>query len=296
MSTNFKAHAAVLTANLIYGANYLIAKEVMPEYLEPFAFIALRVSVAAVIFLALAYFLVKEKKVERKDKRMLLICAVFGVATNQLLFFKGLSITTPINAALMMTTNPVLVLLLAAVILKEKISLSKISGIVLGISGALTLILFGREFHYKDSTLLGDAMVFLNSLAFGLYLVLVKPLVQKYHPLTVMKWVYMFGIFMVWPFGFNEVSQTNFSTFPPEIWLGIAYVIIAVTVIAYTLNIFGLLKLSPSTVSTYIYSQPAFATLFSIIFGKDHPNLLHLLAAVLIFSGVYLVSRPSNAR
>jgi drug/metabolite transporter (DMT)-like permease len=288
-SSQILAHLSVLTANLIYGANYSIAKQVMPEFIKPFGFIVIRVVVTAVLFWGISIF-VRDKKVEREDMPRLFFCALFGVAINQLLFFKGLDLTSPINASLMMTTNPIMVLLVAGLLIREKITGRKIAGIIIGIAGASLLLLWGKEFSFQNASVAGDAFVLINSLSFGVFLIIVKPLMQKYNTLTVMKWVFLFGSILVLPFGYEEFNVIEWHTFSTSIWLATAYVVIGVTSLAYILNVYALKNLSPSSVSVYIYLQPLFATLFAIMLGKDYLNIMHFVAAALIFSGVFLVT------
>lgn len=289
MKANLRAHLSVLIVNLIYGANFSIAKQLMPEHIKPMGFIVARVIPSAVLFFVVSWFLPKEN-IERKDKWTLVWCALFGVAINQMLFFKGLSLTYPINGALIMTTNPILVLLMAALLLKEKIGWNKVVGIILGITGAATLILFGKKFSIHDDSVLGDFYIFVNSLSFAIFMIMVKPLMMKYHPLTVTKWVFFFGSFMVLPFGYSDFMQIQWTEFAPKLWACFLFVIIAVTFFAYIMNIYALRELSPSVVSSYIYFQPLFATAISLIMLEGKPNILELIAAVLIFTGVYLVS------
>lgn len=264
----------------------------MPEYIQPFGFIFIRVLFTALVFFGISAF-IKEKKVDREDFPRLFFCALFGVAVNQLLFFKGLDLTNPINASLMMTTNPIMVLLAASLLIREQITIRKIFGIVVGITGACMLLLWGKNFSWSHSSVMGDSMVLINSLSFGVFLIMVKPLMQKYHTLTVMKWVFLFGSVLVFPFGFSEFKQIAWSSFETSTWLAVAYVVIATTSIAYMLNTFALKNLSPSSVSIYIYLQPLFATFFAIMLGKDQLQAIHFFSAVLIFSGVYLVTSTS---
>ncbi len=280
---------SVLSANLIYGANYSIAKEVMPEFIKPFGFIVIRVLVSAMIFWLVGLF-IRDKKVESRDLVRLFFCALFGVAINQLLFFKGLDLTTPINASLMMTTNPIMVMIAASFLIRETITFRKIGGILIGITGATLLLVWGKEFSIYDASVLGDTFVLINSLSFGIFLIIVKPLMQKYNTLTVMKWVFLFGSILVLPFGYSEFTEIKWETFTTTIWLATLYVVIGVTSLAYILNVYALKNLSPSSVSVYIYLQPLFATLFAIFLGKDHLNMMHLAAAALIFLGVWLVT------
>lgn len=288
-SKTLTAHLALLGANIIYGANYSIAKSVMPEYVKPFGFIVLR-GIGAVLLFWLFHALVMKEKVERKDIPKLILCAVFGIAINQLMFFKGLSITTPINAAIIMTSTPVLVLLTASLMLKERITRSKIIGIISGITGALLIILVGKDFTFGSETMPGDLMVFINASSYGVYLVMVKPLMKKYHPLTVIKWVFLFGFFMVLPFGYKQALEIEWATMPAHALWGVAFVVICLTFLAYLFNSFALRTVSPSTVSIYIYSQPIFATTIAIALGNDSLTTLTVIAAILIFGGVYLVS------
>lgn len=264
----------------------------MPEYIQPFGFIFIRVLFTALLFFIISIF-IKEKKVDREDFPRLFFCALFGVAINQLLFFKGLDLTNPINASLMMTTNPIMVLVAAGILIREKITVRKVSGIVVGITGACLLLLWGKSFSWSHASVLGDSMVLINSLSFGIFLIMVKPLMQKYHTLTVMKWVFLFGSILVFPFGFSEFKLIQWSSFDTSIWLSVTYVVIATTSLAYMLNTFALKNLSPSSVSIYIYLQPLFATFFAIMLGQDQLQAIHVFSAVLIFAGVYLVTSTS---
>lgn len=283
------AHISLFVANLIYAINYTFAKDVMPDFIQPSGFILLRVTGAVTLF-SLFYFLFVNEKVEKKDVIRLAICGVFGVAINQLLFFEGLNLTTPINAAIIMTINPVLVIIMSALILFEKINIRKGIGIALGLVGASTLILNGGSVSGNTNFMLGNMFVFINAASYGLYLVLVKPLMQKYHPITVMFYVFGFGLLYVLPFGYTELLDVDWVSFPTIIIWEVLFVVVCTTVIAYLLNSSALKLLNPSTVSIYIYLQPVLATLFAIFRGSDSLDEMKIIAAVIIFVGVYLVS------
>jgi len=283
------AHISLFVANLIYAINYTFAKDVMPTFIQPSGFILLRVTGAVTLFL-IFYFLFVNERVEKKDIIRLAICGVFGVAINQLLFFEGLNLTTPINAAIIMTINPVLVIIMSALILFEKINLRKGIGIALGLVGASTLILNGGSVSGNTNYTLGNMFVFINAASYGLYLVLVKPMMQKYHPITVMFYVFGFGLLYVLPFGYTELMAVDWLSFPPIIIWEVLFVVICTTVIAYLLNSSALKLLNPSTVSIYIYLQPVLATLFAIFRGADALDEMKIISAIIIFVGVYLVS------
>lgn len=283
------AHLALLTVNIIYGVNYSIAKELMPDLIGPFGFIFCRVIGALLLFWI--FFTPKnDEKIKRKDWELLIVCGFFGIACNQLLFFYGLNLTTPVNAAIIMTTNPVLVLIMSAVLLKERISKTKILGIIIGLGGAVGLILHSQQFNFDTNNLSGDIFILLNAASYALYLVLVKPLMKRYKPSTVIKWVFLFGFVFVFPFGINEFSAVEWGSFSSNNWLSFLFVIICTTFIAYLFNIFGLKHLSPSVVSTYIYTQPLVATLVALILQKDPLDPEKIFFAIAIFAAVYLVS------
>lgn len=296
MSTRLKVHLALLTVNLIYGANYAIAKIAMPEYVTPFAFILIRVGLGTLFYLLLYTIFIREK-INSKDIPLFLICGLFGVAINQICFFKGLSITTEINAALLMITTPIIVIIFASIISKEKISTNNMIGIGLGIMGAL-LILKGRGafFTFSSKTILGDIFIFINAISYGFYLVLVKKLMQKYHPLTVISFVFLAGLIPVFFTGYNEVKSIKWNEFTPMVWYSIAFVIFFTTFLAYLLNIFALKNTSPALVGIYIYSQPIFAAIISIAMKKQDLNGLTVLAAILIFTGVYLSNKTGTKK
>ncbi len=295
ISKSLKAHLALFGANLIYGINYTVAKDVMPQHLLPSGFVVLRVIGASFLFWALGS-LYSNEKVEKGDWLRLVLCAVFGVAVNQLFFFEGLSRTTPINAGILMVVTPILVLVISNIILREKITFLKIAGIATGISGALFLLLAKGKGSFGNDTFLGDTFIFLNAASYAIYLVIVKPLMFKYHPVTVMKWVFLLGLLMVLPFGFNEFSAISWNNIPSFIYYEIIYVIVFTTFLAYLLNTYGLHHMNPSVVSIYIYLQPLLAAFIAVILGKDAIDFTKVISAVLIFTGVYLVSYMPNKK
>lgn len=294
MSANLKAHLAILGANIIYGINYTVAKDVMPDYINAFGFVLCRVLGTLILFWGIGFL--NYEKIERKDFLRLAACGFFGVFANQMAFLYGLDNTTPINASIIMISNPILVLIASAIILKNRITSFKLIGITLGILGALLLLTFKADFSFGSENIKGDIFIFLNAAAYGVYLVLVFPLMKKYNPLTVLKWIFTFGILFVFPFGIQDFIDISWSQFPVKIWLEFAFVILGTTFFAYLLNIYGLRNLNPSVVSTYIYLQPLFAAIIAIWSGKDTIDMVKIVATILIFSGVYLVSKRPKMR
>jgi len=285
-------HIAIFSANLFYGANFSIAKLIMPAHIKPFGFILLRVLGAAILFW-ITGFSVKEK-IDKQDYKRLFWCGVFGVAINQLMFFAGLNLTAPINAAIIMICTPILVLVVSHYLLKEVFKPIKFIGIALGITGALMLILSGNKAGFGNGNPLGDFFILINATAFAVYLVMVKPLIQKYHVITLSKWLFLIGLFIVFPFGYSELAQVQWHTFSLKLYIATAFVVIAVTYLAYLFNNYGLKQLSPGIVSFYIYLQPFLATVIAVFFGTDILTINKIIAAVIIFTGIYLVSKKTN--
>lgn len=293
MKNTTTAHLALLAANLIYGVNYTMAKIALPDYVQPFAFIVIRVSVAMALFWAVWLLFVRER-VERKDILRLMACGLFGVAANQSLFFLGLARTTEINASLIMITTPILVLVLSHFLLKEHINLQKVLGILLGAAGAYMLIGKGK-LAIHEGTGLGDLFVLLNAASYGMYLVLVKPLMEKYRPVTIISWVFLFGFLYTLPVGWQQFRAVAWDTFTWEVWASVIYVVVGTTFLAYMLNIFALSRVNPSIVSVYIYLQPLIATMVALSIGSDRLTVLKVLAGLLIFAGVWLASRKGRS-
>ena len=295
MNKTVLAHLALFAANLIYGANYTIAKEVMPDFVLPFGFILIRVLGALILFWSFSFFMNLEK-IDKRDLPIFILAGFFGVALNQMMFFKGLNITTPINASIMMITTPILVLVIASIALRERVTLLKLVGIILGFSGAVILLLVKGDLSFGSKYLMGNLFVFINATSYGIYLVIIKPLMQKYQPFTVIRWVFLFGFCFVLPFGYEQFSQVDWQNMPTEIYAAIAYVVVGTTFFAYSFNVIALKQLSPSVVSSYIYLQPILASFIAIAYGKDELNIVKVVSTVLIFIGVYLVSQPLKAK
>lgn len=300
MSNIFRAHLALFLVNAFYGANHIIAKGVMPNYLSPNVFILLRVAGASILFWIIKLLFVKER-VARKDVFLLAICAIFGVAMNQLFFFNGLNLSSSINAGIIMTINPILVVILSFFILKEKITWKKSVGILIGATGAVLLTLTAGT--GSGDSLLGDLFLFINAASYAIYLVLVKPLMKKYKPFTVITYIFSFGLLYVlfYPPTLMDLAETDFGQIPFDVVMKILYVIVGVTFLTYLLTVYGLKFLSPSVSSSYIYLQPVLVMIFTFLFGmwglsEDYTDTItfeKIGYMLVIFLGVFLTSSAS---
>ncbi len=280
------SHIALFFANTIYAVNYIVAKDVMPAYITPKGFILLRIFGASVIFFLIHRFWIKEK-LYKKDFGHLFICALFGVFINMLCFFQGLSLTSPINASLIMITTPVIVYLIAVFFSPKERNYIRLLGVLLGLLGATLLITNGSLSFTLNN--FGDILILINAFSYAIYLVLVKSLMKKYHPITVLKNLFFIGFIMILPIGWRDVIEINFMILPMDIIFKILFVIFFTTCLAYFLNIYAISRLRSSTVAFYIYLQPLLATLLAILLGKDILTMNKFLSAIFIFSGVYFV-------
>ena len=295
MSKRSWALIAATMVSLIYGVSFTIAKDVMPTYIKPFGFILLRVFGATILFWLISFFGPTEK-IQLKDFPRIIAAALFGVALNMLTFFKGLSFTSPISAAVIMVTTPIIVLILSAIIMKEKMIKRKIFGILLGLFGTGILILYGKSIGNAANAPLGNLLVFINAVSYAFYLIIVKKLMDKYNAFTFVKWIYTFGLLMVLPFGWSEYQEIQWAIIPTYILWEIVFVVLFTTFFTYLFNLVSMRELKPTTVSVFIYLQPLFATIFAISLGKDELTLVKIVSAVLIFVGVYLVTQKKKSQ
>ncbi|MGX7667332.1 DMT family transporter [Flavobacterium pedocola] len=295
MKARTYALMAAWTVALIYGVTFTIAKDVMPKHIDAFGFIFLRVGGSMLLFWLSSLF-VKTEKIERKDFPRILAAAFFGVAFNMLTFFKGLSYTSPIMGAVLMVTTPMIVLVLSAIIMKERMKKRKVLGILLGLAGTVTLILYGKSTINAPNASLGNLLVFVNALSYGFYLILVKKLMDKYNAFSFVKWIYLFGFLMVIPFGWGEFQAVDWHSVPTSALLKIGFVVVFSTFLTYLLNLLSMRELKPTTVAVFIYLQPLFASIFAIGLGKDEPSWVKLGSTLLIFIGVYLVTQKKTEK
>ena len=293
MSKRTWALIAATLVSIIYGVTFTIAKDVMPKYVAPFGFISMRVGGSVLLFWLVSFFGPKET-IDKEDYPRIVAAAFFGVAFNMLTFFKGLSYTSPIMGAVLMVTTPMIVLILSTFIMKERMQKRKVFGIVLGLAGTVTLILYGKSMVNAPNATLGNLLVFVNAISYGFYLILVKKLMDKYNAFTFVKWIYTFGFLMVLPFGWSEFHAISWATVPVDVLWKIGFVIVFSTFLTYLLNLISMRELKPTTVAVFIYLQPLFATIFAVSLDKDELTWVKLFSAVLIFAGVYLVTQKGN--
>ena len=292
MSRTTRARAGLLATNLFFAANLSAVKYFTGNNLiGAYAINLIRIGVSVFLFWVLFLFNTKKEKIEKKDIPKFIWCALSAIALNQMLFVKGLSYTFSIHASLLLLTSPILITFIAAWILKERINTTKIIGLVLGISGATILITSRKNTGPGNDILWGDILVLMSTVLYTIYFILVKPLMNKYSSLTVMRWTFTFGLIMIIPFCVTEFNAIPWHKFAwKEYWL-LFVLVIPGTFLAYIFNVYGIKVLGASVAGAYIYFQPVFAVTIATLFLKEDLELYKIVAGVLIFAGVYLVNR-----
>ncbi|MDG2491837.1 MAG: DMT family transporter [Flavobacteriaceae bacterium] len=296
MDKRILALLAAFGATTIYGLNHTIAKVIMPDYIGAFGLVMLRVVGATILFWSVSLFYPSEK-IDRPDFFRIGIATLFGMCINMLMFIKGLSLSTPINSSVIVTLTPIMVMILSAIFLKEKITIKRGTGIFIGFGGAALLILQGNnEMLNAPNIPLGNIMMFANAMCYGTYLVLIKPLTKKYSTITLMKWMFIGGVFLNLPITFTEITEVSWTTLPFEAIWRMAFVVVGTTFCTYLFNVYALRTLSPTTVGAFVYLQPLMGILFATYTGNDQLDLIKCAATVLVFIGVYLVTKkPKTA-
>ena len=293
MNKRTAAHLALLFTNLFFAINLSAVKHLTNLQLaKPFGINVIRVGVSMILFWIL--FLAKPVniKIARKDIGRFVLCAITGVVINQTLFIKGLSLTYSIHASLLMLTTPILIVFIAAWILRERISFIKLSGLALGITGAAVLVIGKENSGTGNSIVLGDILIIINAISYTFYFVLVKPLMLKYDPVVIIRWVFSFGFLLILPLGWIEFTQIQWQQFTRVDYTIMALIVIGGTFFAYLFNVYGIKILGASVAGFYIYTQPFFAAIIAMLFLKEELSMYKIVAAGLIFAGVFLANKP----
>lgn len=284
------AYAAAFGATLIYGLNHTIAKVIMPDYIGAYGFIMLRLLGAGILFWMVSAF-VPHERIQTQDYFRLFFAALLGMCINMLMFFKGLELSTPINSGVIITISPIMVLVLSFFFLDESIGWRKTLGILLGFAGAITLTVFGVEQQANAANIpLGNALFLINSTSYAAYLIVIKPLTQKYHTITLMKWAFLIGFFLSLPVTLSEFIKVQWAQLPFEAVWRMGFVVVGTSFLTYLFNVYALKILSATTVGVFIYLQPLLTIVYAVLTGHDTLDKIKVGATLLIFCGVYLVS------
>ena len=286
------AHIALFFTNIFFAINLSAVKHLTnSELVKPFGLNVVRIGVSVLLFWAMYLLKPVNIKIKKEDRLRLFLCAVCGIAINQLFFIKGLSLTYPIHAALLLLITPILIVFIAAWILKERLSFFKLAGLALGISGALVLI-FAKDINGNGANvLLGDLFIIINAVSYTIYFIIVKPLMLKYNAVVILRWIFTIGLILVLPFGWQEFIEIPWQAYTAIDFTSMALIVITGTFLAYLFNLYGIKMLGASVAGFYIYTQPVFAALIAMLFLHENLALYKIIAAALIFSGVYLANK-----
>lgn len=288
-----KAHVAMLSAQVVWGMNSPIAKIVLTAGVTPLFLNDCRMIGAAILFWIASLFLPSER-IERRDMIKIFFAAVFGIMLNQGMFLFGVRLTSPINASIISTISPIITMILAAIFLREPITKKKAGGVLIGGIGAILLITSSTLSSSQSGNIVGDILCILAQTCYSCYLVFFKDLTMKYSPATLMKWMFTYSAICVLPFTYHEFVNFETDTLTWAVAAGIAFIVIGATFFSYMLLPIGQKHLRPTVISSYNYVQPVVASIAAITWGLDQFNAQKVIAIVLIFLGVFMVTKSKS--
>ncbi|MCH2021117.1 MAG: DMT family transporter [Saprospiraceae bacterium] len=292
MKKEYLAHLFLIIESFLYAGSYIVANDAS-AFITPFELTLIRAIFAALIFGTVQFFVVREK-VEKNDLLLMALCSLFGITINNVLFFKGLSITTPVNASLLTLTAP-LFLILFAIVLRGEIELGKLVGVFIASIGGFFLIWGNIGLNSNlQNPVLGNVMVAAAAGSYAIYLYLIRPLLIKYHPLTILRWLFSFSIVFLCPICGWGIAEIKWNEFSSNVWIALGFILICITFITFLLNTFALKVLDASIVSTYIYTTPLFTAFIGITLEGQQSSFNLIISAILIIYGGYLVSQTNE--
>lgn len=290
-----KGHIAILTTNIIFGINIVVAKNVLSNgNIDALALTYFRILGATIAFWIASLF-VKREKLIVKDFVILFFASLFGIVINQTSFIVGLKTTSPIDASLIITLTPIITMLISAAYLKEPITSKKIIGVLIGCLGAVILIFSSKYLNVSGTrSWLGNSLCFLSSLAYACYLVFFRDFIKTKHPITLMKWMFLFSAILLLPIGIPKITAVDLRSINNLLGVEIIYVVLMATFLTYLLIPIGQKHLRPTTLTMYNYLQPIIAAILAIFLGQDNFGIEKVLAAILVFLGVYVVTQSKS--
>lgn len=287
---------AALGATLIYALNHTIAKDVMPTYIQGFGFIGIRL-IGATIAFWLFGLLMPKQHIDKADRSAFLRAAFFGMAINMLAFFKGLEYSTPINSTVIITTTPIMVFLFSVILLKENIRPKRAIGVLIGFLGALSLVLFSQQAPANAPNIsLGNFLFIANASTYGLYMIYVKPLSEKYNTIHLLKWLFLIGLLMTMPFTLPELLEVDFQQMPHSVWWRIGFVVLGTTFMTYLLMVYAIRHLRATSLSVFTYLQPIIGIVYAALVGADFMTPVKWIAMSLVLLGVFLVTKQEQPK
>ncbi len=293
-NTKVEAHLLLLLITIIAGANYSLLKQIVPSNIEPSALILVRLFVAGLGFLMIEkIFIPHTPQPKGKDLFLILLCSLFGAVFNQVFFYEGMKITTPINGSIFNLFNPITIVLGSFLVLKQKLNAYVIVGVLLSIFGAVFLLDIGN-LKMTNTTIVGDIFVMTNAISYGVYVILVSFIAHKYNAITITKYMFGIGFFVYLPFGFTDFCNTDFALFQFTDWAILAYILLLVTLFSYSIGNYLPRITTPYLMGMYVYLQPFVAVIISLILGKGSLNAVQFFCGILILIGIFLAQKGKN--
>lgn len=280
-----------MAANFFYGTNVIAVKLISPSLISPLGLSFARMFISVLVLLAMRLFYKPKERIHRSDYPVLILAGFLGITCNQILSVMGIASTNPINASLLNMATPIIVTVLATIFVKEKFGLNKVLGLFLGLSGAIILINGRKTINgANQATLSGDLFVLLASLCYSTYLILMRRISTRYSPLTILRFVFIFGTIFSIPFCFGGFMDASWTNFNGGNWYSMFHIIILGTLLSNILMNWGVMKWGPSRTGSYIYFQPLFSTAGAVMFMGEGLTLIKTMAGLLIIAGVWITS------
>lgn len=286
------AHLSMAGACALWGLMAPLGKDAMTHGLDGITMVSFRVLGGALLFWLTSLF-VRREHVPMRDKLRFAGAGLFGLCFNQCCYTIGLSLTSPVNASIVTTSMPIFAMVLSTLILKERMTGLKVGGVLIGCIGAVILVLASASATTdKEGNLSGDLLCLGAQFSYALYLSLFNPLIKRYNVFTINKWMFLWATLFILPFSSSHVIETVSQGVPLKSWLEAAYVVLGGTYLGYILTMIGQRSLRPTVVSVYNYVQPIVSVAVSLCLGLAVLKYSHLLAILLVFSGVGMVIYP----
>lgn len=287
-----KSHAAILTANIIFGLGVPVTKLLLDDWVSPMTYMATRSLGAAIIFWIIAAFM-KPEKVERRDLLVIMLGGLMGFVVSQTLTAEALNYTSPVYFSLIATLTPVAVMLTAALFIGERITGMKFLGVLLGIGGAILMVVMGQTSGSGSNDLLGISLAILSVLTWAIYMIITRKVTQKYTPVTQMKYIFLISAIVTVPLAWPELAEQRLYHAATFGWDGaaeMAFIVLMATVLGYFLIPYAMKSLSATTVSIYTNLQPMVASFVAIAIGQDRLTWDKPVAALLVLLSAYIVT------
>lgn len=288
-SSDLKYYVILLFANILFGVNYSFYSSIIGHIMTSNQLFALRIVAMALVFVPFM-FITGRWKIDIKDFYKFAIIGLVVIFGRMYMMLYAMNYTSPIDSSIIATMNPILIMLISAILIKEKITMKRTFGILLGAAGALLLVLSnakGGGFH--EGKALGNILIMVSIIFSAFNTVFVKKFIAKYDPFTILGWAFLVGAVVVLPVFGHDLVKIDTKSWSGEMWLEVGYIIVLGSIIASAMAYYPLKKVSATSASMYAYSQPIAATALAVWRGQDKITIITIISAALIFFGVFMV-------